>query len=294
MQKKERGIQSLPPVSINIVTYDGAGSIASCLDSLTGLKYPNYRVLVIDNASTDNTVSLIKSRYPWVEIIQNGSNLGFGEGHNIGIRHALSQGTKYVWLLNQDAWVAPDSLSRLVGYAVSEPRFGAASPIILNPNGSVWFAGGSIDWLRMRAIHSTPETIPSNPYVSDYLTGCALFLGHNALKQDKCFDGRFFLYYEDADLSLRLRAQGLSLSIVPSARIWHTESSNERHAKKSYWLVRSGLMFFRKHATSAWRLWYSVFVPLRRLKNLFDTTFRPNEINRSVRDAYVYRHSDNS
>lgn len=326
-----------PSVSIHVLTYNGLATIGRCLESLLALRYDNFRITIIDNASADGSVDLVRSRFHSVEIIENDQNLGFGAGHNVGIRRALEKRSDFVWLINQDAWVAPDSLARLVEHATRTPDFGASSPVILNPDDSVWFAGGTIDRFRMRAIHQetfsgdkaivptlfqghlkpdspgSPVLAGENPascaqsrrddglpwesgrhgsavnppYQTDYLSGCALFISRKALETAGLFDERFFLYYEDADLSLRIKEKGLSLSVIPSARVWHAETSNAARPEKTYHLVLSGLIFFRKHAFGVWRPWYAVFVPLRYLKNRLDILFRPNPVNRAVRKAYA-------
>jgi N-acetylglucosaminyl-diphospho-decaprenol L-rhamnosyltransferase len=96
-------------VVVIIVTYNGAGWIEKCLNSLRNSSL-NTDVIVIDNASTDETVSLIENLYPEVELVKRANNLGFGQANNIGLRMALDQNADFVFLLNQDAWIDQDTI----------------------------------------------------------------------------------------------------------------------------------------------------------------------------------------
>ena len=107
------------------------------------------------------------------------------------------------------------------------------------------------------------------PYTTGYLSGCALFLPRKAIERIGLFDEGYFLYYEDADLSVRARKKGCGLLVVPQATVVHSEQSTE-NPEKTYWLVRSGLRFFREHTPAPLRLWVWIYTLLRRVKNKID------------------------
>src|SRR5258708_18825053 len=109
--------------------------IEKCLQSLESSSYPTH-ILVVDNASEDFTVSYIKNRFPQVEIIESERNLGFGRANNIGFYNAIKNNADYVFLLNQDAWIEPDTILKLTNAHVRNPEFGIISPIHLNVDGS--------------------------------------------------------------------------------------------------------------------------------------------------------------
>lgn len=122
-------------VYIIIVTYNGAKWIDKCLQSVFCSTVP-LSVIVVDNLSTDNTKSIVKENYPLVRLIENDINLGFGKANNIGIREALLNDPDYVFLLNQDAWINPNTIEGLITIHQLNPDFGILSPIHLNGDGS--------------------------------------------------------------------------------------------------------------------------------------------------------------
>src|SRR5690554_3220414 len=112
-----------------IVTYNGAPWLSACLKSCG-----NYPVIVVDNASTDDTVSFIETNYPHVILLKQATNLGFGQANNVGIRYALNHGAEHVFLLNQDAYLVEDALEQLLRFQQSHTDYGILSPIHLTGN----------------------------------------------------------------------------------------------------------------------------------------------------------------
>src|SRR5258708_31966851 len=103
-----------PSVTILILNWNGRDDTVQCLDSLARLDYQPLEIILLDNGSTDDSVAFFRTRYPSITVIDNGANLGFSEGCNVGLRHAVATGADYVMLLNNDATLAPDALARLV------------------------------------------------------------------------------------------------------------------------------------------------------------------------------------
>ncbi len=102
-------------VAVIIVNWNGKDDTIACLESLSKLRVKPFTLLtvVVDNDSKDNSIPLIRTRFPYVTVIDNQKNLGFTGGNNVGIRWALDQGTDFVWLLNNDTIVHPEALSGL-------------------------------------------------------------------------------------------------------------------------------------------------------------------------------------
>jgi hypothetical protein len=163
-----------------------------------------------------------------------------------------------------------------------------ASPLILSPpRHTVWFGGGRIAWLRMRALHTRPRS-RTIPFETGFLSGCALLVKSPVFRIVGLFDERFFLYYEDVDLSLRAKKSGFPIIVHPKATIVHSEEST-RNPEKTYWLVRSGLFFFRKHTPFIGVPFFWIIFAIRRIWNLFRITFSKPAENKeaiSVRDAF--------
>ncbi len=119
-----------PNVYVIVVTYNGMRWLDRCFGSIAASELP-VKTIVLDNGSTDGTVEALRERYPGVELIETGANLGFGRANNMGIRRAMDAGCDYVYLLNQDAWIDPDTIGRLVGIQQDNPEYFILSPIQL-------------------------------------------------------------------------------------------------------------------------------------------------------------------
>lgn len=114
-----------------IVTYNGMKWYKNCFDSLRTSTIP-IQTVVIDNNSTDETIPFIKKNYPEIHLIESKINLGFGKANNIGFKYAVEQNADYVFLLNQDAWIKPNTIEALVDIQTRHPEYGILSPIHLN------------------------------------------------------------------------------------------------------------------------------------------------------------------
>ncbi len=239
-------MNATPTVFILVLNYNGRATILSCLRSLFHLDYSNFKVIFIDNASTDGSFEIVKQQYSYVHCIRNSENVGFARGINVGIRFALDHGADFVWLMNPDAEPQRGALSRLVALFLKHPRVGVVSPLVLTPSRKVWFGGGMIHRSRMRAVH-VPMRSRTIPFETGFVSGCAMMIRSTVFRSIGLLDERFFLYYEDADFSLRAKRAGFRVVVHPKIHTIHSEESRHNKAWKTYWLVRSGLFFFRKH-----------------------------------------------
>lgn len=279
-----------PKVGIIVLNYNGRECLPACLESLDQIEYPNKEIIVVDNNSSDDSFLSAEGAFPHYTFVRNESNEGFAKGMNIGMRRALSCGAEWCWLINYDTEINPRALSRLMNAALEYPEAGLLSPVIYEKeNDHFWFAKGKIDFFRMRAVHAQPtkKELVSAAYPSGFLTGCALLIKKELIEAIGFLDEHFFLYYEDADYSLRAKRAGFSCLVVPGARIQHSEESRMR-PEKVYFLVYSGLLFFQKHTPFLLRPYFWVYVTIRRVKNLFDLAFRRNPVALEVRRAYEH------
>ena len=117
-------MRNAPKVFIVILNWNGLEDTLACLESLEGLEYSNYEVIVVDNDSADGSEEVLRERYPQHIILQSGANLGFAGGMNVGLRYALAHGASYAWLLNNDTLVEPDALTQLVRRMQAKPDAG--------------------------------------------------------------------------------------------------------------------------------------------------------------------------
>lgn len=275
-----------PKVNIIVLNYNGRDCIKKCLASLFCSPYPNFEVVVVDNNSTDGSLELAKQNFSRATFIKNEQNLGFSAGNNVGIKYSLEKMAEYVLLLNNDTEVEKNCLNQLVKCALANKEVGILSPLIFASEGKeVWFSGGKIDWLRMKTAHNR-ELLGSDFSDSDFISGCAMLVRAEVFAKIGLLDEDFFLYWEDADFSVRAKKAGFSLLISANAHVRHFEKSEETKKNKVYWLVLSGLLFFEKNASRWQKFWIFAYVLLRRVKNWNDVRKNKTEINLAVQKAY--------
>jgi len=250
---------SVPLVYVVILTWNHLADTLACLETVQRLTYPRYRLLVVDNASTDGTPATIAARFPEAEVIVNAANLGFAGGNNVGLRRALEAGADYVLLLNNDTLVAPDMLDELVAAALADSQAGLLSPKMYYADqpDRLWYAGARQQPLTLAAVHThrgEKDTVgPTTRQAVDYIFGGAMLIRRAVLEEVGLFDPGYFMYYEDLDFCLRVRAAGYRLLYVPRARLWHrvAASTQEQRPLWFYYRAQSRGRLLRQHTHGA-------------------------------------------
>lgn len=268
------------------MNYNGKDTIKKCLDSVFYSDYPNFEVAVVDNDSKDGSFELAKGLYSKFHFIKNSRNSGFSAGNNVGIRFALEKMADYIFLLNNDATLEKDALSKLIETAEKEEA-DIFSPLIYNQKNRIWFSGGKIKWLKMKAIHKNQIPEKTNPYSTGYTSGCAMLIKKKVFKKIGLFSEDYFLYYEDADFCIRAQKNGFECMVVPDAKITHFEKSESDLSNKIYWLVISGLIFFEKNTPRILKIWVRPYLHLRKVKNMLDSLNNRNKYAPIVKKAYT-------
>ena len=235
-------------VEIVVLNWNGWQDTLCCIASLQRLDYPDFHVLVVDNASTDGSVEQIKKAMPSVELLQTGANLGFGGGCNAGIELALARGAEYVWMVNSDATVDSRSLSALVRVADENLALASVGSVVYEADQrdkiQLW-GGGKINLWTGHSRHQL------SPGVPDFISGASLLLRRAALEEVGLFDQMaFFMYWEDSDLALRLRKGGWQLAVADDSRIMHKQSASLGKGSPllDQYFTQSGVRFLRRHA----------------------------------------------
>lgn len=246
-----------PKVFIVVLNWNRASDTVECVDSLQSLAYPNFEIVVIDNASSDGSVSALQNKFPALKVIQNSRNLGYAGGNNVGVRYALDHGADYVLLLNNDTVVDRDLVRDLVSAMQREPQAGIVCPLIYDYRDptKVWFAGSSINWATGESPHwglGERDNGQFNRVIEvDRVTGCAMMVSRSVFERVGLFDPDYFLYYEDVDLCVRAAKAGFKSYCVQTAKVWHKESSSTGASQGSdlhaYYHTRNRLLFLRKH-----------------------------------------------
>ena len=243
-------------VYIIVLNWNGWQDTIECIESCLKLTYPRYRILIVDNGSTDDSEFKLRQRFSGIDILQAGKNLGFAGGNNVGIRHALEQGAEYIWMLNNDTVVEPDSLSELVKVAEIDERTGIVGSKIYyyNEPQKIWFAGGIWDKNRSFTRHRGGNEIDTGQYddisTVGFISGCSLLAKSSMIKNIGMMKEDYFLYWEDVDWNATAAEQGWKILFAPRSRIRHKVSSsiNDKSPLQSYYFMRSGLLFFQRHA----------------------------------------------
>ncbi|HHS12618.1 MAG TPA: glycosyltransferase family 2 protein [bacterium] len=223
-------MKSHPGVTVVIPHSNGKDLLRRCLLALGKTQYPVIEVLVVDNGSTDRSVSMVRSEFPGVRIVRSRKNLGFAAGCNLGIR---ASGTPFIALLNNDAEVTPGWLNPLIQCALENKQAAALQPKILSLKEPGRFdycgaAGGEIDifgypFARGRLF----ETLEKDTGQYDktgrvfWASGAACLLRRSALERVGLLDERFFAHMEEIDLNWRLHWAGYSVWTVPKAVVFH-------------------------------------------------------------------------
>jgi GT2 family glycosyltransferase len=245
-----------PRVAIVIVNWNGMRDTLECLASLQQDHFQEKQVIVVDNGSADESVSTIRAAFPEVTVLETSANLGFTGGNNVGIEYALKAGAEYVYLLNNDTVCAPDALSALITAAEEEPGLGLLTPVIhyYDEPEEIWFGGSRIDLSLGVALHdnSRVPTLVEQPREIPWASGCAMLLRAEVVKRLGGFDDRYFLIWEDVDLSMRVRQSGSRIGLVPAARIYHKVSRSFAGLSwmGRYYHTRNRLLLVRSHAST--------------------------------------------
>ncbi|HSV54429.1 MAG TPA: glycosyltransferase family 2 protein [Burkholderiaceae bacterium] len=254
---------SLPKVVISVLNWNAAHATLRCLDALKQLLpcsagCASVQVVVLDNGSREDDWAALRDGVDprWVLLLRQQENLGFAGGHNLVIRRAMADAADYAWLLNNDAVVSPDTLSKLLQRMAADAACGAVSPVIFASHDEtlVDFCGAMHDWRRLESVRpGTPEHAASlqSSFPQDmWVHGTAVLYRLSSLAEAGVFDEGMFAYYEDDDLGVRLSSLGWSSQVVFDTVIRHDRSAallDERPSHFFYLMARNGFRFWLRH-----------------------------------------------
>ena len=264
-------------VAVILLNWNAYFHTRNCIQSLSKVNEVLFDIMLIDNASSDDSFSRLKEEFPYIQFIQAHQNLGFTGGNNIGLMNALELNYEYVMLLNNDVFVEPNFLYNLINYLDFNPAVGAVQPLIYHhpDRYKIWNGGGKFN--RITGKTDSMQSINSvvSPKEIDWISGCAFMVRSSVLKQAGYFYEKYFAYYEDVDLSFRIREAGFKLMLIPASEIYHIGggSSNSPEKRKEgylspdvhyfnirnhFWIIRRWLKWYEKPTAILYHAVYSI------------------------------------
>ena len=281
----------MPKVGIVIVNYNGGAYQNECIRSLYEMDYRDFEIIVVDNASQDNSVEKLKNEFPKVHILEQNQNQGFAKGSNIGADFSIySLKTEYTLLINSDTIVDKGLLRNLV--EASKERYVSAPKIYYyKPDNVLWFAGGELDWKKGNARHIGIHEADNGQYderkIISFVTGCCMLIPNRLIEQYGLFHEKYFMYCEDLDLCAKWQKSGVEIVYEPKARLWHKVSSSsggDSSELSTYYMFRNQLYFMGRYKDRI-DFMSKMYVFIRALIKLMISPF-VNKNNKAIFCAY--------
>lgn len=253
---------NVPYLCAVVIAYNQWKQTLACLHALSGVTYPAWTVLLVDNGSTDGTTEAVAQAFPQVCVLRLDDNQGYAGGTNIGVAQTLADGADYILLLNNDVLVPPDAPGALVAAAEADPRIAAVGPKVYYADEPqrLQSAGGTIDWRTMRSRLTGEGEWERGQYDCprsvDFVSGCAMLIRAQAWRTVGEFDPAYFLYYEEVDWCLRAQQASWKVIYIPWTAVWHADriSTGIEPGLVTYYTTRNPLLLARRYADRWTRL----------------------------------------
>ncbi|TDO20172.1 glycosyltransferase family 2 protein [Pedobacter duraquae] len=226
-------------VAIILVNWNSYDVSAGCIRSLRKMVFEDFEIILVDNASADQSGQRLKEEFPECIYLQSDVNSGFAGGNNLALRYAISHDFNYSILLNNDTTVEPDFLNLLVDYMEEHPEVGVIQPkIYFEHDRSLLWNGGSYfnSWLGKATTYGYNKHVDAGSdqiKEVDSVTGCAFMVRTKLLLVSGLLDESYFMYYEDTDLSFRIKRLGYKLTYLPTSVIYHIAGGAFQLGEKS-------------------------------------------------------------
>jgi GT2 family glycosyltransferase len=246
-----------PLISIIILNYNQIKVTCEFIESTKKLKYRNFEIILVDNASKDDPTEIIRTKYPEVKLIVNKVNLGFTGGNNVGMKAAKGD---YYFIVNNDTEVTEDLLDKLLEPFARDKSIGVVSPKIRyfdHPEVLQYAGFTEINPITGRNKSIGNKEVDSGQYdvggYTAYAHGAAMLLKKEVAEKVGMFADVFFIYYEELDWSARIRRGGYNIYYQPEAVIYHKESitMGKESAIKAYYHTRNRVMFMQRNVNTA-------------------------------------------
>ena len=245
-----------PLVYIVILNWNGYKDTSELLESLYKINYADFKIVVVDNSSSQGEAEKLKINYgDKVHIILCKENLGFSSGNNVGIKYSLGKNADYILLLNNDTIVEPNFLDILVKKLELENKVGIVAPRInyYDEPEKIWSEGGKISPIRGSGF-AYSDKLDGEVDISDrfasFVSGCCMLIKKDVFIKVGFFDENYFLYTEDTDLCFRVKKNGFKICVTPASKIYHKVSNSSKNGYSVlplYYTTRNRLYFAKKN-----------------------------------------------
>ncbi|MDO4536181.1 MAG: glycosyltransferase family 2 protein [Clostridium perfringens] len=263
-------------IGIILVNYNGAKYNKECIDSIKNSTYKNYEIIVVDNASQDNSVELLKKDYEDLTIIESKENLGFSGGNNLGIDYGLKNNCEFILLLNNDTKIENNMLENMINVSIENNKAVISPKIYYYDNKEIiWSAGAKMFWKRGIPAQNGINEIDTGRYdlldEVDIATGCCLLIHKDIVKKVGLLSLEYFLYYEDTDYIMRIKEKGFKVLYDPTSIMYHKVSAStggEESENYIYYNTRNRLIFNNKFNRKN-KIYYVPYFVLTRVVKIF-------------------------
>jgi hypothetical protein len=291
-------MKNCPLVTVIILNYNGFNHTSECIKSVRQSTYKPLSLIVVDNASTDNSVIQLKEILAPDELIELSINGGYTYGNNIGIEHAFNKGADYVFIINNDTVIDPNCVKYLVEAAIEHDEIGIIGPKVLyysDPE-KINFAGITGNLHKAKYNRIGLNQIDNGQYEelvdTFYQDGCALMVSRTCFSKIGGFDESLWAYSEDTDLCMRAKLAGFRVCCLQSAKMWHKISASfGDHYRKSplamYYSTRNMYIFHRRYAGSFLRRIGVILILFGRMPRRFLSILFKSKENKWM-NFYIY------
>jgi GT2 family glycosyltransferase len=262
-----------PKVSVIILSYNAKHDVLDCLKSVHRSKYPNYEIIVVDNASSDGSSEIIRKTYPHVKLVCSKLNLGRTGGYNLGLKYATGE---YILFLDQDTVIEENMIAELIKVISMNSLIGAVGPKIyyFNDPKRIWSVGTSVNLLTGKVHFFGSGQIDKgqfNSIIEVQQCPTAILVRREVISKIRGYDEDIFMVYCDADFCLKIWEAGYKVVVSPFAMLWHkvrkplkmSESLGLKSPLMAFLGGRNRIIFMKKHAKKPnFLMFLTVFLPI--------------------------------
>ena len=279
-----------------VLNYNGYNDTAECIESVLQNTYQSYKILIVDNASSDGSINKLQEKFPEISVLEMEENIGYAGANNKGIEWAIKRGAEYICLLNNDTKIEKNCLQILIDkiknnkYTLVGPTTLFWSTNLIHTTGLKFnFYRGEAKLLNYK---QEAASMQEGSISCDYLEGTCLMFTKKLIEKVGYFSEDYFLYYEETDWCCRIKKMGLPIFCIPQALLWHKGSASVKKVSglKQYFDIRNRIIFEKRNAAAGARLCFYVYFTLQICWWLL--TGRCNKsLFRAVRDGLTERMS---